>query len=495
MTQKKQNCWEFKKCEREPGGALADERGICPAATEERLDGVHEGKCSGRACWLVAGTFCGGKAQGVFAQKYDTCKTCDFYKKVLEEEAGGFELTLSLMKRLKKTSGRVDISSKMLGVLIGGSGLIGGGLMHYFKTKTSSEIEVLAPNSKKLSLREPNDIKDYFRKFRPDFIINTAIAALDSDPQLAFEVNYMGSINLAKMALALRIPYIHVSSASTMPMGEDLREEDRLPLSADMANYAKSKLMAELTLRHMHETMGLDYTNVRLAVVYGKHDHKIQGFHRLLFSVVDQAMPVMLTKNGIRHSYSNAKKLPRFIHYILEHRDEFTGKTYNFVDREPVELVSLIRAIKRHMGLTRPKEIYLPYSLARFGKTSIQWLVRKLNRIGVEARMPAELMFLENCYVSQTLSAKKTQKTSYIDPAPELTIFTRLPALIEYYLTRWKHFNLLTAGYERELYDPQKKIEEFIHSPESLIELIHNQGGSLRPASSDIAEDLLVDSS
>ncbi len=55
----------------------------------------------------------------------------------------------------------IEVAEKRRGVLIGGSGLIGGALMHYFKTKTP-DIEVLSPNSKKLSLREPEDIQLYF---------------------------------------------------------------------------------------------------------------------------------------------------------------------------------------------------------------------------------------------------------------------------------------------------------------------------------------------
>ncbi len=103
-----------------------------------------------------------------------------------------------------------------------------------------------------------------------------------------------------------------------MPVGENLAEEQLQPLSANMSNYAKSKLMTELTLRHMHETLGLDYTNIRLAVVYGKHDHKIQGFHRLLFSIADQAMPVLLTRRGVKHSYTHSKKIPPFVHHVSQ---------------------------------------------------------------------------------------------------------------------------------------------------------------------------------
>jgi hypothetical protein len=84
MTRK--NCWEFKRCGREPGGMKAKELGICPASVETRLDTVHGGKNAGRACWALAGTLCGGTVQGSFAAKTGNCMKCDFYHAVQAEE-------------------------------------------------------------------------------------------------------------------------------------------------------------------------------------------------------------------------------------------------------------------------------------------------------------------------------------------------------------------------------------------------------------------------
>jgi len=97
----KKNCWEFKACGREPGGKKAGELGICPASTNEKLDGVHGGKNSGRACWVVAGTFCGGTVQGSFAQKFSTCESCDFYLLVKREETPRFILSATLLSKLR----------------------------------------------------------------------------------------------------------------------------------------------------------------------------------------------------------------------------------------------------------------------------------------------------------------------------------------------------------------------------------------------------------
>lgn len=61
----KMNCWEYMKCGRDKDATIK-----CPAFPN-----------FGRVCWVVAGTFCEGKVQGTFAQKYEDCRKCEFYQK------------------------------------------------------------------------------------------------------------------------------------------------------------------------------------------------------------------------------------------------------------------------------------------------------------------------------------------------------------------------------------------------------------------------------
>ncbi|OGW35198.1 MAG: hypothetical protein A2010_10345 [Nitrospirae bacterium GWD2_57_9] len=98
----KLNCWEFKKCGRQPGGDRAKELGICPVTTHGELTGVHGGTHAGRACWVVAGSLCGGRIQGAYAQKLTNCWRCDFMNAVKQEEdstANGFSVTRLGMER------------------------------------------------------------------------------------------------------------------------------------------------------------------------------------------------------------------------------------------------------------------------------------------------------------------------------------------------------------------------------------------------------------
>lgn len=86
MKKAKMNCWQYKDCGRQPGGSKAEKEGVCPAAVENTLHMFNNGLKGGRACWLVAGTFCDQKISGTFAEKIDTCKNCGFYKMVQDEE-------------------------------------------------------------------------------------------------------------------------------------------------------------------------------------------------------------------------------------------------------------------------------------------------------------------------------------------------------------------------------------------------------------------------
>lgn len=86
----KLNCWEFKNCGRQPGGHNVSTRGICPASTEKRTNGIHGGKNAGRCCWAVLATNCKGApiAETLYTEKLKNCMNCDFYKVTFREEFG-----------------------------------------------------------------------------------------------------------------------------------------------------------------------------------------------------------------------------------------------------------------------------------------------------------------------------------------------------------------------------------------------------------------------
>lgn len=99
---KKLNCWEFMECGRQLGGSKVRYLGVCPVSREMKLNNVHGGRNAGRACWVVAGSLCGGARQGSFTDKFISCEKCTFYQQVKKEEGASFNISLILLNMLKK---------------------------------------------------------------------------------------------------------------------------------------------------------------------------------------------------------------------------------------------------------------------------------------------------------------------------------------------------------------------------------------------------------
>ncbi|HEY3322421.1 MAG TPA: hypothetical protein VGP72_18305 [Planctomycetota bacterium] len=95
------NCWQFKKCGRELGGIKSAELGVCAAAKDARVNGTNGGLNGGRACWVIAGTLCGGKVQGTYANKVGNCMVCNFYLQVRSEEGAAMESPGAILAKLR----------------------------------------------------------------------------------------------------------------------------------------------------------------------------------------------------------------------------------------------------------------------------------------------------------------------------------------------------------------------------------------------------------
>lgn len=67
------NCWDFMNCGR-------DKSNDCPAYPNY-----------GRECWWVAGTKCRAVSQGTFAEKYENCSQCPWFRKIEMEAPKSIE--------------------------------------------------------------------------------------------------------------------------------------------------------------------------------------------------------------------------------------------------------------------------------------------------------------------------------------------------------------------------------------------------------------------
>ncbi|HBH61736.1 MAG TPA: hypothetical protein DDX85_08375 [Nitrospiraceae bacterium] len=98
MNEHLKKCWESKKCSKKD----------CPSYESSDL-----------RCWQVAGTFCGGEAQGVFAQKYGDCKLCDVFQHALSNRINKIgESFNNMMALLQSKHLELQEANKKLNILI-----------------------------------------------------------------------------------------------------------------------------------------------------------------------------------------------------------------------------------------------------------------------------------------------------------------------------------------------------------------------------------------
>ncbi len=91
-------CWELKKCGKTD----------CPSHESEDL-----------RCWQVAGTFCRGEVQGVFAKKYGDCRQCEVYKHAFTNRMNTIgESFNNMMALLQSKHLELQEANKKLNVLI-----------------------------------------------------------------------------------------------------------------------------------------------------------------------------------------------------------------------------------------------------------------------------------------------------------------------------------------------------------------------------------------
>ena len=96
----KLNCWEVKKCGRQPGGEKCNDLGICPAATNYDAHGLNDGINGGRACWAIENAICMENCHMTFPQKLGNCLSCDFYEMVRSEERVNFVTSREILIKL-----------------------------------------------------------------------------------------------------------------------------------------------------------------------------------------------------------------------------------------------------------------------------------------------------------------------------------------------------------------------------------------------------------
>jgi UDP-glucose 4-epimerase len=155
-----------------------------------------------------------------------------------------------------------------------------------------------------MDIRSP-ELRKVFEQERPEVISHHA-AQMDvrrsvADPIFDAEVNILGSIKLAQLAIEFNVrKFIHISSGGAA-YGEPVYMpcDEKHPVQP-LSPYGASKYTFELYLYIFKETAGLDYTVLRYPNVYGPRQdpHGEAGVVAIFIGQMLHGKPVTIFGNG-----------------------------------------------------------------------------------------------------------------------------------------------------------------------------------------------------
>ena len=179
-----------------------------------------------------------------------------------------------------------------------------------------------------------------------------------TDPLDAFRrVNVEGTLNLARQAAQagvrrfVFISSIKVNGEATEP-GRPFRADDE-PAPQDA--YGVSKLEAEVGLRALAETTGMEVVIIRPVLVYGPG---VRANFQALMSLVNKGVPLPFGRTSNRRSLVALDNLVDLVCTCLEH-PAAAHQTFLVSDGEAVSTAGLVRAMATALG-KKPRLLDVP---------------------------------------------------------------------------------------------------------------------------------------
>ncbi len=214
---------------------------------------------------------------------------------------------------------------------------------------------------KKADITNKNSIEQIVKHFLPNVIINLAaragVRASILNPNIYFETNTIGTLNLLESAKKYKVEKVIFSSTSSLYAGQKMPFIESLPVNQPISPYAASKKSAEVTCYAYHYLYGIDITILRYFTVYGPWGRPDLSIFRFI-KQIDEGKKIIVYGDGSQS---------RDFTYISDiSKGTFLAKKklgfeiINFGSDEPHKLNEAISIIENLLG-KKAKIIYKPF--------------------------------------------------------------------------------------------------------------------------------------
>ena len=188
-------------------------------------------------------------------------------------------------------------------LLLGGNGFVGGSIKKFL---TKKKISFYAPSSKKLNLKEINQIENFLTKKKISHIINSAgkvggILSNIKNQKKFFEDNMEINYNLLKTANKHNIAsIINIGSSCMYPKIYKSKMKENYLMTGYLEDtnfgYGLAKLVSSFYLKILKENNNLNYTTIIPCNLYGPKDNFDPKSSHLIAAIIQKIFTAIKNK-------------------------------------------------------------------------------------------------------------------------------------------------------------------------------------------------------
>lgn len=239
-------------------------------------------------------------------------------------------------------------------LITGASGMVGRNLLAYFREKGISTIPTdLSGWEVSGNLLDKDFVFSKLASLDFDTIIHmaaiTEIKKTVEDPELCFEVNCVGTLNMLELAHRKKVSRILCTSSAnvygapkTNPVTEDTPFDPRVP-------YDYSKVVCENLAMSYYKTKGLPISLTRSWLLFGEYDQPTRATVRFIRACLKDEPLTLFNGGKDTTSPSHAVNFAKLAMIILQD-DRSVGTVFNFGGERPVAIRELAETIKALTG-------------------------------------------------------------------------------------------------------------------------------------------------
>lgn len=230
-------------------------------------------------------------------------------------------------------------------LITGANGFFASRFIEFYKNKYS----VIALNHLDLDITDEKMTMEVIKEIKPDYLVHSAAISdtslCETNPELSFNVNVKGSVNIAKACYATSTKMIYLSSDQVYNGNKESGPYDEIVIPIPSNVYGKHKLEAEENILRLLD----DAVILRLTWLYGLPERNKKISSNIIWNILKSSMKneaIKLSVNeyrGITYVYDLLNKFEEFF--------KLSGGVYNAGNENNLSTYEIGEIVLRELGL------------------------------------------------------------------------------------------------------------------------------------------------